>query len=530
MQEWSLSQIISNLLREDASWTTSNITYSFPTSAPSWSVSAEGAGFSALSSAQKDAARVALSLWDDLIAKNITEVSSGGQITLQNTSATSSYAYTYFPGSWAGSGSVWFNKSYDASSGTNDLMTPKVGNWGFTTYLHELGHALGLDHPADYTSSSTYANSALYPEDSTQYTVMSYFDGNATGADWRASNGVWYEPQTPMLDDIAAIQALYGADTTTRTGNTVYGFHSTANRDVFDFTKNAHPVLAIWDSAGTDTLDLSGFSTNSRIDLGQGAFSDCDGMTDNIAIAYNCNIENATGGSGNDSITGNALNNRLTGNGGADTLHGLDGNDVLIGGTGNDVLDGGNGIDTANYCAGGAISINLTTGVLGGAAAGDSFVSIERITGSNTAGDTMVGSAARDQFYGMGGNDTLSGGGGNDVLAGGAGGDTLTGGAGCDVFLFQSLTDSTVAASDTITDFKQGQDKIRLSAIDAITGGTDDAFHLVTGAFTHHAGELHAIISGGQTFVEGDVNGDGVADFRITLTGALTMTAADFIL
>jgi len=530
MQEWSLSQIVTNLLREDASWTTANITYSFPLVTPAWSAQAEGAGFSTLNSAQKDAARLALSLWDDLIAKNITEVSSGGQITFQNTTATSAYAYTYFPGSWSGAGSVWFNKSYDASSGTNDLMTPKVGAWGFTSYLHEIGHGLGLDHPADYTGSSTYANSALYSQDSTQYTVMSYFDGNATGADWRASNGTWYEPQTPMLHDIAAIQALYGVDTTTRTGDTVYGFHSTANRAVFDFTQNAHPVLAIWDSSGTDTLDLSGFSTDSRIDLGQGAFSDCDGMTDNIAIAYNCDIENATGGAGNDSITGNALNNRLTGNAGTDALHGLGGNDVLIGGAGNDTLDGGAGIDTANYCAGGAITINLATGVLGGAAAGDSFVSIERISGSNTAGDTMVGSAVRDQFFGMGGNDTLSGGGGNDMLVGGTGADTLTGGTGCDTFVYQALNNSTVAAGDTITDFTQGQDKIQLSAIDAITGGTDDAFHLITGAFTHHAGELHALISGNQTFVEGDVNGDGTADFRITLTSAITMVAADFIL
>ena len=60
-----------------------------------------------------------------------------------------------------------------------------------------------------------------------------------------------------MIHDILALQAIYGAETTTRTGDTTYGFHSTADRGVFDFTQNAHPIVAIWDSGGNDTLDLS---------------------------------------------------------------------------------------------------------------------------------------------------------------------------------------------------------------------------------------------------------------------------------
>ena len=86
-----------------------------------------------------------------------------------------------------------------------------------------------------------------------------------------------------------------------------------------------------------DTLDLSGFNTNSRMDLGAGASSDCDGMTGNIWIANSCVIENATGGLGNDNITGNSAANILIGGGGNDTLIGGAGNDLLVGGIGSDI-------------------------------------------------------------------------------------------------------------------------------------------------------------------------------------------------
>ncbi len=98
--------------------------------------------------------------------------------------------------------------------------------------------------------------------------------------------------------------------------------------------------MTLWDSSGNDTLDLLGFATNSRIDLHAGTSSDADAMTNNIWIAYSCNIENAVGGAGNDVITGNDLNNIL--NGGT-------GNDILIGGAGADTIMGGVGTDTAVY-------------------------------------------------------------------------------------------------------------------------------------------------------------------------------------
>jgi Ca2+-binding RTX toxin-like protein len=349
---WTEQQIITNLLRGGSFWSGSTITFGFPTVAPSWATGTESTGFSAFSAAQKTAGTLAISLWDDLIAPNMVLTTSAPQITMQNgyAGSTGYYAYSYFPGNQGiGAGSFWVNNYYNSSQGTNDLVTPTIGKWGFLTYLHELGHAMGLSHPGNYNGGSpTYAVDAAYTHDSIEYSVMSYFDASNTGADWQAANGTFYYPQTLMIDDVAAIQQRYGADLTTRSGNTVYGFNSTlsgVSSGIFDFTQNAHPILTIWDGAGNDTLDLSGFTTASRIDIHSGVSTDCDGMTNNIWIAYNCNIENASGGSAADNITGNDLANILIGNGGNDIIGAAAGDDQIIGGTGSDTLTGGLGND-----------------------------------------------------------------------------------------------------------------------------------------------------------------------------------------
>jgi serralysin len=243
---WSNAQIIDQL-DSGLHWSGNTLTYSFPTSA-SWFPYGERVGFTTLNSAQQTAATLAIRLWDDLVSPDFQRVSSGASANVEymNTTTDVSYAHTYFPGNWQGAGSVWFNSQYGASAGTNNLMSPTVGNWGWGAYVHETGHALGLDHPGTYNGGSpTYAGDALYAQDSQMYTIMSYFAAANTGADWSADDGRWYEAQTPMLHDIMAIQAMYGAETTTRTGNTTYGFNATADVWLYDFTQNRHPVLAI---------------------------------------------------------------------------------------------------------------------------------------------------------------------------------------------------------------------------------------------------------------------------------------------
>jgi methionine-rich copper-binding protein CopC len=134
------------------------------------------------------------------------------------------------------------------------------------------------------------------------------------------------------------------------TDDTVYGFASTVTGTtsrIYNFSINTTPILTLWDSGGNDTLNLSGYSTASVINLTAGSFSSCNNMTNNIAIARNCIIENAIAGSGNDVVNGNSSANVLQGNAGNDTLNGAEGNDTLTGGAGNDLVDGGTGLDLA---------------------------------------------------------------------------------------------------------------------------------------------------------------------------------------
>ena len=194
------------------------LTYGFPTTA-TWFPYTEKNGFTALSAAQQAAATLAIGLWDDLIAPDFTlsATPQTASIKYMNTTTNVGYAHAYYPTGSVAAGSVWFNSSYGSGSGTNNLVTPVIGQWGFQAYIHETGHALGLDHPGAYNGGSpTYANDAEYAQDSLQYTIMSYFTASNTGADWVASDGKSYYAQTPMIDDIMVIQAMYGAETTTQ--------------------------------------------------------------------------------------------------------------------------------------------------------------------------------------------------------------------------------------------------------------------------------------------------------------------------
>ena len=199
--------------------------------------------------------------------------------------------------------------------------------------------------------------------------------------------------------------------------------------------------------SGIDTLDYTGSTAAVAVNLAAATASGGDAAGDTIA-----GFENITGAGFADSLTGDGGANLLIGAAGNDTLSGAAGNDalyggsendVLAGGAGNDILDGGTGSDTADYAASGAgVSVNLTTGVgTGGDAAGDSFVSIENLTGS-ASGDTLTGDGngniltggdGADVLFGAGGNDFLYAGTGNDTLFGGSGSDSLDGGAGIDL-------------------------------------------------------------------------------------------------
>ena len=169
----------------------------------------------------------------------------------------------------------------------------------------------------------------------------------------------------------------------------------------------------------------------------------------------------------------------------------------------------------------------------------------DSVTGSQGA-DSIIGGLGNDTLSGNGGNDSIDGGAGNDSidggfgddrLSGGTGADTLTGGFGADRFLFDAtaLLERAAAAPvfDRIVDFSHADgDIIDLSKIDANTGlrGNQAFTFIGDHAFSEKAGQLHTVYDGTDTSLEGDLDGDGVADLIIKLSGQVSLVAADFIL
>ncbi|NBZ89104.1 M10 family metallopeptidase C-terminal domain-containing protein [Stagnihabitans tardus] len=366
------------LYREGASWsgtagTATTLTWSFRSSGPALDANGDPAPFSRLSALQQDAAQAALEAFGQVAGLGFVQVSPGGfsdnatiRIGAYTSTDDGAGAFAYFPGSRGNSadaGDLWLN--LDSVSDAN--LAP--GGYSWWVMLHELGHAMGLDHPGDYNAAVgveiTYANSAQFIQDSTQYTVMSYFDAVDTTS---AAPDIY--AQTLMMFDIKALQVMYGKNTAFNAGATVYGFNTNLAGSVYDFSSNDTPLLCLWDGSGRDTLNLSGYAGAQRIDLGQGKFSDVMGYRNNVSIALDCIIENATGGSGADRITGNVFANVLRGGRGADTLAGLAGNDTLIGGFGNDRFDFalGGGVDRVEDFSLVADVVRVSATLWGGAA------------------------------------------------------------------------------------------------------------------------------------------------------------------
>ncbi|MGC1497940.1 MAG: M10 family metallopeptidase C-terminal domain-containing protein [Sulfitobacter sp.] len=408
-----------NLIRADASWASTPATGVTVT----WSIRAsgdspDGETFVAPSAAQVSAIEDIMDYFEGITGLTFTQDNAGG--TSNNATMVfgaysandGSGAYAYYPGSTAAgqnAGDVWLNNN---SVSTSSLQ---FGSYSYFTILHEIGHALGLAHPGDYNAapgvSITYGANAQFTQDTHQYTVMSYFDeGNTT-------TSVGGYPDTLMLYDYLALHQQYGASMSFHSGDTTYGFNATVG-GAYNFNINTNPLLTLWDGNGNDTLDLSGYSMAQIISLVAGEFSSVGGYAENMSIAIGAVIENVIGGSGNDEIIGNDVANNIQGGGGSDTI---------IGSAGADTLVGDDGIDTVSYVdAASSVGVRLGSGPSWGAAAGDTYSTIENV----------IGSGFNDFIFGDGGANQIEGGEGNDTMVASLGADTLIGDEGTDTVTY----------------------------------------------------------------------------------------------
>ncbi len=227
-----------------------------------------------------------------------------------------------------------------------------------------------------------------------------------------------------------------------------------------------------------------------------------DTVATHIDYTMTANVEKVRLMASGLTVHGNELDNIMSGSAGDNIMYGEAGNDVIQGGGGQDILYGGAGNDTLR---------------------------------GDDGHDRLYGGAGNDLLNGGAGDDLLDGGAGTNILEGGAGADKLYGGSGQDTFLYRAADfQSGVAKSmDDIFNFSSAQgDKIQLGAIDAnARTSANEAFKFIgTDAFHRVAGELRYEKVGGDSYILGDTNGDGVADVKIHVVGVSSLSAADFVL
>ncbi len=488
------------------------VTYSFPTALPAYDASVGGftpstlTSFSAFTSAEQTQARQALGEWAAASGLIFLQVAPGqGDINFSNvdfnTTSNPSYAgaggigfypfgdwsylsYPNFSGDLDSSGDIFMNSQYQNADGTV----------AYGTLLHEIGHAIGLKHPTqvvtDFAATTPVVHDQVLAADDPTQTIM------ATVGDTSSST----TPHLLPLDQQAAA-FIYGAAGT--------GGVYTASASGTDSISNW-----VWDAA-TQTLTQTAVTSGETI----------------------------RGSSVNDIIHAVSGDNRLFGLSGTNTLYAGSGNDSLYGGTGINTLVGGTGNDsfyvfstTTTIVApsnGGFDSVYSTVSftlpanvqslsLFGAGLTGTANNQGDSLFGDGTFATTLIGGTGDDYIVGGAGNDTIAGGGGTNVMYGGLGADT---------FVFRATTDALPGQNLTsIGDFSHADgDKIDLSGI-TILGGQPLHF-IATSVFSDTAGEVRQTTINGNEAIEGDVNGDGVADFQIgifTTAGPVVFQASDF--
>ncbi len=369
-----------------------------------------------------------------------------------------------------------------------------IGGYVFDAFIHEFGHEFGLNHPGLYNYSGpggvqiNYLNNATWIYDRQQFSVMSYFDGIDVG------EGSRWSAATPLMADIEAVIRRFFSTVDAdgvrtyqtidlNTGDNVYGFNSTEYGYELTSSGMQHDIgFVIHDTGGTDTVDFSGSTAGTILDLRAGHFSSVNGHNNNVSIFAGHNadetqyyIENGIGSAHDDVLLGNDGANVLDGRGGGDRMAGFGGDDVYFVDSIDDIVreeeDGGNdtvillsrdldmgeiaNVETIIYADGSPYAPDEGGGEPAPSAGDGTLTSI--IFGDDTD-ETLDGGSGDDTIFGMGGDDLIIGGrdslasrdinntidvadledqtesdDGNDTLYGGAGNDTILGGQGNDI-------------------------------------------------------------------------------------------------
>ena len=497
-------------------WDSPNLTYLFPASDQAYLGQYTVDGFEAINPTQQAALLKILANYDAVSGLSFTLSQDPSHATLRFGEATT---ITYndprdpLPHTPGHNGNTAEGNPPDVFSGSQQgdvwlahttFDDPQAGSYAYFALTHEIGHAVGLKHGHTPRANGLGETFPTLPanHDSFEYSIMTYHQYIDSPID---KDRAFEHPTTLMQDDIAALQYLYGADYGTHNGDTEYQW-STATGELFiNGQGQGKPVdsyygqpanyilMTVWDGGGTDTYDFSNYTTNLKIDLRAGAWSTVDraqladlgsiadpvrnttdnphfarGNIANAQLYHNDDaslIENAVGGSGNDTITGNSADNELHGGSGADTLSGLYGDDVLDGGPGADVMQGGYGndfyvVDNANdQVIEPLLSAQLIFSGTDTVLATVSYTLPTRVDNLILDGADPIdgyGNSLDNMITGNSNANRLDGHGGNDILDGGGGGDLMNGEAGRDLYFVDNPNDVVIESGG----FRSGIDTV----------------------------------------------------------------------
>jgi hypothetical protein len=336
-----------------------SVTYSFPTSPAAYSdyTSPEPSdAFIPVSVFEQTEINWIYSSVTSFTGFSITLDPSGGDIRIAHSVDANPTSYTYYPGDGSG-GDVWFGEE-----GYQALDTPQAGDYAWLTHIHEAGHSLGLKHPFELAPTISVVLPADH--DALEYTVMTY-RSTEYGSTLSLTDGPWDYPQTYMMDDIHALQAMYGADFSKVGTSITYSWNplngTSYENGVAWITPGGDRIFeTIWDAGAHATFDLSNYTTDQNIDLrpgyssivSQNQLAHVDAVNDILAhgniynaLEFGDNpaslISDVKLGSGTDVARGNAGDNSFTLGSGHDTLvfDTATGHDTVIGFSHADTID-----------------------------------------------------------------------------------------------------------------------------------------------------------------------------------------------